>query len=469
MKWLAANRMSLVFVGCMTAIVLGSIGPAHGATITVGPPKGSARRGYEPSGYDFDGIQAGIDAALDADTVLAAPGEYLITEPITFRGKAITVKSKAGPDETFIRMVTPSDASRASVVIFENGETCASVLDGFTITGGRGSLISSANPQVGGGIVFDASAGTVRNCIVVENEAKHMAGVGAAGASGATSPTLTNCIIRRNSATNYGGGVCYLGGSSMTVSACTIVENSAGKGGGGVFCNGASMTLTHCAIARNTAGDYGGGLYNQKSPMTLINCTIRGNSAGDAVGGLLCYDGASATVTNSIFWENRAPDPEGDQITADQGAASVVTVAYSNVAGGQAGVYVGSGGTLDWGEGNIDADPCFADPDNHDFHLKSAAGRWDPASQTWVQDDVTSPCIDAGDLLSPIGWEPFPNGGFVNMGVYGATPDASQTYFGTPPCETIVAGDINGDGLVNRTDLEIMALHWTDDVPLPLP
>ena len=71
--------------------------------------------------------------------------------------------------------------------------------------------------------------------------------------------------------------------------------------------------------------------------------------------------------------------------------------------------------------------------------------------------------------MSPIGLEPFPSGGFVNMGAYGGTPEASKAYFGKPVCETIVAGEINGDGQVNRADLEIMAMHWTDDVPLPLP
>jgi hypothetical protein len=55
------------------------------------------------------------------------------------------------------------------------------------------------------------------------------------------------------------------------------------------------------------------------------------------------------------------------------------------------------------------------------------------------------------------------------MGAYGGMPKASKTYFDKPVCETIVAGDINGDGQVNRADLEIMALHWTDEEPWPLP
>lgn len=55
------------------------------------------------------------------------------------------------------------------------------------------------------------------------------------------------------------------------------------------------------------------------------------------------------------------------------------------------------------------------------------------------------------------------------MGAYGGTLEASKTFFGEPIYETIVVGDINGDGQVNRADPEIMALHWTDDEPLPLP
>ncbi len=75
-------------------------------------------------------------------------------------------------------------------------------------------------------------------------------------------------------------------------------------------------------------------------------------------------------------------------------------------------------------------------------------------------DEVTSPCIDAGDPMSPIGLEPFPNGGIINMGAYGGTSEASKSYFGKPVCETIVAGDINGDCEINFKDFWFIALHW---------
>ena len=134
------------------------------------------------------------------------------------------------------------------------------------------------------------------------------------------------------------------------------------------------------------------------------------------------------------------------------------------------------------GQGNIDTDPCFAEPGywvdkndpnivvepndpnalwiEGDYHLKSQAGRWDSNSQSWVKDDVTSPAIDAGDMASPIGDEPFPNGGIINMGAYGGTNEASKSYFGQPLCETPVAGDINGDCKVNHRDFAIIAAHW---------
>ena len=75
------------------------------------------------------------------------------------------------------------------------------------------------------------------------------------------------------------------------------------------------------------------------------------------------------------------------------------------------------------GTGDISVDPLFADPANHDFHLKSQYGRWNGSA--WVKDDVTSPCIDAGDPADDYSNESdYPNGK-INIGAYGNTGEAS--------------------------------------------
>ena len=74
-----------------------------------------------------------------------------------------------------------------------------------------------------------------------------------------------------------------------------------------------------------------------------------------------------------------------------------------------------------------------------------------------------NPYIDARDMSGPLGYEPFPNGGVINLGADGGTSEASKSYSGGPPCETIIAGDINGDCKVDFKDFAIMAFHWLQD------
>jgi parallel beta-helix repeat protein len=113
-------------------------------------------------------------------------------------------------------------------------------------------------------------------------------------------------------------------------------------------------------------------------------------------------------IKNSIVWYN-----EGTPILI-VGAASKSPVIYSDVERGFLG------------QGNINLDPLFAPTDVPDYHLQSIYGRWDPRAGKWVIDTNHSPCIDAGDPQDPVGQEPAPNGGRINMGAYGGTSQASK-------------------------------------------
>ncbi len=116
----------------------------------------------------------------------------------------------------------------------------------------------------------------------------------------------------------------------------------------------------------------------------------------------------SSIILNNIIWENEISMAEG--ILADE-----YEIRFNDIQGG-------------WdGEGNISVDPCFAAAVTDDYHLKSPAGRWDPATQRWVADNVTSPCIDAGDPDSEVADEPLPNGGRIDLGAHGGTAEASKS------------------------------------------
>jgi len=59
------------------------------------------------------------------------------------------------------------------------------------------------------------------------------------------------------------------------------------------------------------------------------------------------------------------------------------------------------------------------------YHLKSENGRWNGSQ--WINDDITSPCIDAGNPTSIFSNEPTPNGNRINIGAFGNTTKASKT------------------------------------------
>jgi predicted outer membrane repeat protein len=215
-----------------------------------------------------------------------------------------------------------------------------------------------------------------------------------------------NCVLAGFTITSGKIGI-FCSGASPTITNCNITDNINPEIGAGICLkNGSNPTLINCSIINNSASMMGGGLYNENSNPVLLNCVFSGNSALYFGGGIYCST-SNPTITNCILWDN----------TPDEmfmfGSALAIT--YTDIKGGATG------------EGNMETDPLFADPEKGDYHLKSQAGRWEPISQSWIQDDVTSPCIDAGDPANPVAEEPAPNGNRINMGAYGGTSEASKS------------------------------------------
>ena len=210
---------------------------------------------------DFTSIQAAINAASSGDKVVVAPGSYIKT--VNFDGKAITLRSSRNdPEDTII------DANGSgSVVTCESGETAATILQGFTLTGGDSTY---------GGGMFNLNS----------------------------SPTVTNCIFYGNTA-SYGGGM-YASGSDLTITNCTFSGNTAGSGGG-VRISDCSPTVTSCTFSTNRAENSdGGGVYNIWGNPTITNCILWGNSSTSSFGSQLYQEPVSViTVTYSCVQGGR--------------------------------------------------------------------------------------------------------------------------------------------------------------------
>ncbi|UCC45623.1 MAG: right-handed parallel beta-helix repeat-containing protein, partial [Candidatus Zixiibacteriota bacterium] len=368
---------------------------------------------------------------------------------------------------------------RASPAIVDCKFAHCSALDGGAIhcTESRAELVdctfSNNLALVGAGILSRSSDLTVKGC-VFENNVQSRFGFGwfdiywAAGGGGirneSGNPTLVDCLFIGNSA-EQGGGLSTLKGDPVLLN-CTFIGNSAHFGampslslGGALRNTSGNPTLNNCTFTGNRSGWSGGGMHTEGNSYPILhNCLFSGNRSAHFGGGICQYGGGGTKLTGCTFVQNLAPD--GNALTCDSkeqehpGSAefadcivwdgvnemannddSAIVVTYSNVEGGHTG------------EGNIDADPLFADPGywaymedpnivvepndpnavwvDGDYHLKSATGRWDPNIGTWIRDDVTSPCIDAGDPDSDRSDEVWPHGGRINMGAYGGTQHAS--------------------------------------------
>lgn len=261
-------------------------------------------------------IQAGIDTAQNGDTVLVDDGIYKGegNVNIDFLGKSITVKSRNGAEATLIDC---EEKLETRGFTFQNSETDASVLDGFTIKNGM--------YQKGSAIYLNAASPTIMNCVIDGNGGNWGAGI----TCFKSDPIITDCTIMRN---NLGisvrgdtvkFGFSYIGiPSKPTINNCIITENT-GVGIGCVL--DAYAIIKNCTISQNGAR---GVECNSFSGADITTSHITENSGG----GLKCVDYSRITIKNSIIDKNTAEEGGGIFCSATSSLFATDCVIANNTA-----------------------------------------------------------------------------------------------------------------------------------------
>lgn len=207
-----------------------------------------------------------------------------------------------------------------------------------------------------------------------------------------------------------------------------IMTHKSGNSGGAIYCHHASPTLSHCLIVgHDTRATQAAVITCQSSQAVFSQCTITDNLGPPTIP-VIDTNNSPIRLHNSILWGNSSPSlwdyPD-----------SAIQVLYCNIAGYGSGLdvdplFVQTGQWLDYPVGFPVEDTNSVDrvwlPG--DYHLQSIAGRWCETERTWRADEQSSPCIDAGDPTSLLEGESSPAGEAVNLGVYGATLQASKSY-----------------------------------------
>jgi hypothetical protein len=136
---------------------------------------------------------------------------------------------------------------------------------------------------------------------------------------------------------------------------------------------------------------------------TFINVTVVGNWAAGHGGGLNVSYMSHPTLVNSIVWGN---SPEQIYFDTDW-FGEAVSIEYSDIQGGEAGIVTNGLGPVYWGDGNIESSPRFLSSGLSNYHLAN-----------------NSPCVNAGKAIgAPItdiegNPRPSPAGSNPDIGAY---------------------------------------------------
>ncbi len=237
----------------------------------------------------FNGLGADLVSLLNTSpagtAICVEPGHY--NGNFTFGSVDLHLAGLGGPHQTSL------DAQGSgSVITISNGQTSATVVEGFRVIGG--------DDIDGPGIDVAQASPVLRNLEVSWNVSSDK---GAITIEGPASPVLDTIRIEQN--TSVMGAGLWIENATVSLSTIEVRANVASTYAGGMMVTGSILTMDNVSFSENQAGDSAGGLMIYDSTVTANNLFASDNiSAGDG-GGILLSE-ASLTVSNMVVMLNEA-------------------------------------------------------------------------------------------------------------------------------------------------------------------
>ncbi|HOC69366.1 MAG TPA: choice-of-anchor Q domain-containing protein [Candidatus Hydrogenedentes bacterium] len=277
-------------------------------------------------------------------------------------------------------------------------------LDGFQITAGIP------------GMTIDSGMPVIRNCVFSDNVAvgepagppsMGSYGNGAPGGSATNwalvisggAPVLENCIFSDNGAVGAPGGNGI--GSGWCVAFSGGTGGSAGGGGVQITSSGAG-TFINCVFHDNFAYPGAGG---GRTCSMYCGCGVPGGTGTLLDAGAIWFAGAALSVVNCTFADNIGGIVNASESPADIVNSIVWTPGISTLSTGVAAIVYSDVIDGYTGEGNINADPLFVNPDDGDLRLSEGSPCINLASEA---------AAPGADLLGVVR----PQGAGPDMGAY---------------------------------------------------
>jgi len=358
----------------------------------------------------FTDLKYALTKSLSIDEIWVARGNYspgaLATSTFTLKDGVKVYGGFAGTETTLAQrdlkltvnasVLDGSQGVASRHVMFNNVSlTEATLLDGFTISGGKTLEGNDGDNYRGGGIYNLASVkARFRNLYIHNNTADKGAGIYNTGNTAtfdhitfennvanygggmyyiSSTSTLTDLLFKGNTGKIYGGGLIN-SSSTLTLDRVSFIANTAAQQGGGMYHAAGTINLFNVLFSRNsvyTAGSYyGGGLF-VSGIANLTNVTFAGNTLAfihaTAIGGAGLYrSSGTVKINNSIFWGNTRGAAKPDQLNA-----TGVTATHTLIEGGFA-----------TGTQILIGNPLFNQAEADDLQLKGGSPAIDAADNS---------------------------------------------------------------------------------------